>query len=270
VAKDAPTPPSTPEHDPTDSADEQNVPADGRYAPMKQIVDSTVLLSNGNISVYGPIQNISSKEYYPKPIEQPETNLAQMNNKRHWATAGKVTVGIATILATIATITTATLTFMPADSAKRDSSSSPGHSRSPHPSLLSTPTAISRISDRPRSAGSSPLSTPTAASTAPVGPDGVTYQCTGSAPSGIDITYGPSGSGFEATQLPFAAQDVVNASTSYYRINAQLKGSGDVTCVLTVIYAGRTTTNSGTARGGYNITSPQICGNYRGLWDPCG
>ncbi|MEU4770022.1 DUF308 domain-containing protein [Actinosynnema sp. NPDC023794] len=110
-------------------------------------------------------------------------------------------------------------------------------------------------------------------SAAPTTPDGVTYQCTGSAPAGVDITYGPSGSGEQATRLPFTAHDdSVSQTAQYYSIRAQLKGSGDVTCTLTVTSAGQTTTGSGTARGGHNIASPQICSGYsdgQRQWHAC-
>ncbi|RKN41458.1 hypothetical protein D7223_24300 [Micromonospora endolithica] len=69
--------------------------------------------------------------------------------------------------------------------------------------------------------------------------------------------------------MPFNARGGVSASVRYYRISAQLQGGGHVSCVLTVTGAGRTTTSSGTARGGHNIASAQICRDFDGQWDSC-
>jgi hypothetical protein len=128
------------------------------------------------------------------------------------------------------------------------------------PSSTSTTTAPAQesrtVGANTSSSSTPPSSTPAATTT----PDGVTYQCTGSAPAGVDITYGPSGSGLQATSLPFTAhEDGVSQTAQYYSITAQLNGGGDVTCTLTVTAAGQTATSSGTASGGHNIASPQIC-----------
>lgn len=120
-----------------------------------------------------------------------------------------------------------------------------------------------------------PVATPTtptsaATSTTPAMPDGVTYQCDGSAPAGINITYGPSGSGLQATSLPFTAHDdSVSQTAQCYAITAQLQGGGDVTCTVTA--AGHVTTRSGTARGGYNEATPEVCsGGSEVRWYACG
>jgi hypothetical protein len=144
---------------------------------------------------------------------------------------------------------------------------------SPTPISTSTTTAApdSRtVGANTSSSSTPPPSTPAATTT----PDGVTYQCTGSAPAGVDIAYGPSGSGLQATSLPFTAHDnSVSQTAQYYRISAQLKGGGDVTCTLTVTANGQTTTSRAAARGGYNIASPQICSGYsdgQRHWNACG
>jgi hypothetical protein len=101
-------------------------------------------------------------------------------------------------------------------------------------------------------------------------PDGVTYQCAGSAPVGINITYGPSNSGLQATSLPFATHDdAISHTAQYYAITAQLQGGGDVTCTVTVTGAGHTITSSGTARGGHNEATPQICSDFAAGWSAC-
>jgi hypothetical protein len=90
-------------------------------------------------------------------------------------------------------------------------------------------------------------------------------------PAGIDITYGPSGSDLWATSVPFTAHDSsVSETAQYFAITAQLQGGGDVRCTITVIAAGQTTTGSGTARGGYNEATPEICANYERHWYACG
>lgn len=158
----------------------------------------------------------------------------------------------------------------PGQAGDRPSTSSDASGQHDGEALSPRESATSQGSTEPDdSTDTAPTSTPAASSTAPARPDGVTYRCTGSAPAGIDISYGPSGSGLQATSLPFTARDSVSASASYYRVTAQLKGEGDVTCTLTVTDAGHTTTSSGTARGGYNIADAQICGDYKGSWNDC-
>lgn len=98
----------------------------------------------------------------------------------------------------------------------------------------------------------------------------VTFSCTGSAPDGLSITYGPNGSSYSASSLPFTKTMPLDSSAQYYVTTAQLSGSGSVTCT-TVIQAsdGSQWTNSGTAQGGYNIASAEICGTYSGGWQKC-
>lgn len=123
----------------------------------------------------------------------------------------------------------------------------------------------------PSATPSTPPTTHAVTTTTPAAPDGVTYRCTGSAPAGIEITYGPSGSGLQATRLPFAAHDrSVSETAQHYSITAQLHGGGHVTCTVTVSAAGHTTTSSGTARGGYNEATPEICADYERHWSACG
>ncbi|MEW2165309.1 hypothetical protein AB0912_20295 [Streptomyces sp. NPDC007084] len=96
----------------------------------------------------------------------------------------------------------------------------------------------------------------------------VTFKVWGTAPSGalgpLDITYGSDSDnrkgtwkngGFEAT-LPFAD------SALYYSVSAQLQGSGDIQCSVTV--AGHT--KKGHASGGYNICSAQLSSGLFGDW----
>lgn len=101
-------------------------------------------------------------------------------------------------------------------------------------------------------------------------PEKVTYHCTGHAPDGIDITYGPEGSNFSASHLPFTKSVTLDDSAQYYAIQGQLSGAGSVTCTLTVQTSdGTVVTQSGSASGGYNIASAEICSTFDGGWDKC-
>jgi hypothetical protein len=132
------------------------------------------------------------------------------------------------------------------------------------PSGRSTPPAAGTRAAPAGPRGASPSATGTA-------PDGVTYRCTGSAPAGIDISYGPSTGGSEAASLPFTAHERLTASARYYSITAQLAGSGHVSCTITLTDAGRTVSASGTARGGYNSARPQLCSGFdEHRWNTCG
>jgi hypothetical protein len=112
------------------------------------------------------------------------------------------------------------------------------------------------------------------APTAPVVREQVTYACTGHAPDGVDITYGPNGSNLGASSLPFSKTTGYDASAQYYVTTAQLSGSGQVTCTTTVQTdngdgTAHVVQNSGTASGGYNIASAQVCSSFTGGWEKC-
>ena len=79
----------------------------------------------------------------------------------------------------------------------------------------------------------------------------VTYVVTGTA--GASVTYGPSGSNFTGS-VPMSVSAPLG-TPSYYAINAQLQGGGDVTCKLQV---DGVTLSSATASGGYNIADCEI------------
>lgn len=95
----------------------------------------------------------------------------------------------------------------------------------------------------------------------------VVFKVWGTAPAGalgpIDITYGSDAdnrqghwkNGFTTT-LPF------KKDAMYYQVNAQLQGSGDIHCSVTV--DGKTKT--GHASGGYNICSAQLSSGFSG-WE---
>jgi hypothetical protein len=100
-------------------------------------------------------------------------------------------------------------------------------------------------------------------------PKVVTFKVWGTAPAGalgpLDITYGSdsdnrdgkfSNGKFEAT-LP------LNDDAMYYTVTAQLQGSGEINCSVTV--DGKT--KKGHASGGYNICDAQLSSGLFGGWN---
>jgi transposase len=116
--------------------------------------------------------------------------------------------------------------------------------------------------------------TPTPAPTAAPPPDQAVFACTGSAPAGIDITYGGEGSNSSASRLPFHSSVRLDPAKQYYNVSAQLQGGGSVACSTTVYWTDSSGTpqkvvNHGDASGGYNIASAQICADFTGGWQTC-
>lgn len=99
-------------------------------------------------------------------------------------------------------------------------------------------------------------------SNTPASPTKVEFIVSGTAPDGIDITYGPSGSSFQgpSTLDGTATMSVpFDGSASYYAMNAQLQGGGSITCKIVVTGPGDAplTVSKGAASGGYNICDVQ-------------
>ena len=99
-------------------------------------------------------------------------------------------------------------------------------------------------------------------SNTPASPTKVAFIVSGTAPDGIDITYGPSGSNFEgpSTLDGTATMSVpFDGSADYYAIDAQLQGGGSITCKIVVTGPGDAplTVSSGAASGDYNICDAQ-------------
>ena len=80
------------------------------------------------------------------------------------------------------------------------------------------------------------------------------FSVTGTAPSGVDITYGDDGSNYQGSAPPFHATLPVKKGAMYYAVTAQLQGGGNITCKLTIGDAVKV----GHAVGGYNICSAQL------------
>ena len=96
----------------------------------------------------------------------------------------------------------------------------------------------------------------------------VEFKVWGTAPAGdlgpLDITYGSDSDtrkgAFKNGQ--FTATLPLNDKAMYYQATAQLQGSGDINCSVTV--DGKTKT--GHASGGYNICSAQLSSDLFGGW----
>lgn len=102
-------------------------------------------------------------------------------------------------------------------------------------------------------------------------PEQVTYRCTGH--GSVDITYGANGSSHSASRLPFNRVEPLTDGALYYVTTAQLQGSGSVSCTTTVQTdnldgSADDVSNSGSADGGYNIASAEVCGGVGG-WEKC-
>jgi hypothetical protein len=98
----------------------------------------------------------------------------------------------------------------------------------------------------------------------------VVFVVTGSAPGGADITYGSDSDNLSPHTgvLPFHASVPFHDSALYYALNAQLNGSGDITCrvylKVTKFWMDgthktlRRLVAHGRASGGYNICDAQV------------
>ncbi|MFF3359537.1 MmpS family transport accessory protein [Streptomyces sp. NPDC002917] len=99
--------------------------------------------------------------------------------------------------------------------------------------------------------------------TEPAAPaDKVVFKVWGSAPSGVDITYGSDSDNLQGRGLPMTKTLTLKDDALYYSVTAQLQGGGDVRCSVTV--DGKTKT--GHASGGYNICNAQLSGGLFGSW----
>lgn len=97
----------------------------------------------------------------------------------------------------------------------------------------------------------------------------VVFKVWGTAPSGalgpLDITYGSDSDTRkgEWKNGKFEATLTLNDEALYYNVTAQLQGSGDINCSVTVDGE----TKKGHASGGYNICNAQASADFLGGWD---
>lgn len=83
----------------------------------------------------------------------------------------------------------------------------------------------------------------------------VKFKVSGSAPAGVNITYGSDSDNRQGgSDVPWHASLKRQSGAMWYSVTAQLQGSGDITCSVTI--GGHT--KKGHASGSYNICSAQI------------
>jgi hypothetical protein len=123
----------------------------------------------------------------------------------------------------------------------------------PQPTVTVTKTVKPKASTKPK-----PKPKKTAAPA-----DKVVFKVWGSAPSGVDITYGSDSDNIEGRGLPMTKTLTLKDDAMYYNVTAQLEGGGDIHCSVTV--DGKT--KKGHAVGGYNICSAQLSGGLFGGWN---
>lgn len=101
------------------------------------------------------------------------------------------------------------------------------------------------------------------------GSDTAVFKVWGTAPAGdlgpLDITYGSDSDTRKGhfADGKFEASLPVTKGATYEQVMAQLQGSGDIHCSITI--GGKTKT--GHASGGYNICSAQLSGGLFGDWE---
>jgi predicted flap endonuclease-1-like 5' DNA nuclease len=127
----------------------------------------------------------------------------------------------------------------------------------PAPTVTVTETATAKARAKPKPKADT-ADDAQAADTAAEGT--VVFKVWGSAPSGVDITYGNDGTNLQGKGLPLKKTLTVKDDALYYQVTAQLMGGGDIQCSITI--DGRTKT--GRAQGGYNICSAQLNSDFSG------
>ena len=92
------------------------------------------------------------------------------------------------------------------------------------------------------------------------GPQQVTYVATGSS---ADVTYGPSGSGYQGA-VPLTVTKPLVGNPQFYSMSAQLKAGGSVTCAIKV---DGVTIVSASASGSTNVASCAMGQDLNGSWE---
>lgn len=123
-----------------------------------------------------------------------------------------------------------------------------GTEAEPAPTVTVTKTATAKAE----------ANTADSADTAPSGK--AVFKVWGSAPAGVDITYGSDGTNLQGKGLPMQKTLSVDEDALYYQVTAQLMGGGNVQCSVTI--DGKT--KKGRAQGGYNICSAQLNSDFSG------
>lgn len=92
------------------------------------------------------------------------------------------------------------------------------------------------------------------------GPQEVTYVASGSS---ADVTYGPSGSGYQGS-VPLTVTKPLVGNPQFYSISVQLKTGGTVTCQIRV---DGVTIVSASASGSTNVASCAMNQDLNGSWE---
>ena len=90
----------------------------------------------------------------------------------------------------------------------------------------------------------------------------VEFIVTGSAPNGVEITYGDDTSNYRARSLPMDVTRSIKKNVLYW-VMAQLHGGGRITCKVII----GDTVRAGHAIGGYNTCTAQSPSNPLGGWN---
>ena len=90
----------------------------------------------------------------------------------------------------------------------------------------------------------------------------VEFVVTGSAPNGVDITYGEDTSNYQTTTLPLDVIRSIKKNVLYW-VMAQLRGGGRITCKVIIGNAVR----AGHAIGGHETCTAQSPSNPLGGWN---
>ncbi|MEU9454815.1 hypothetical protein [Streptomyces sp. NPDC048277] len=115
---------------------------------------------------------------------------------------------------------------------------------------------------------SKPASTTTTGDKKGGAPKTVVFKVWGTAPAGalggLDINYGSDSDTRKGVfkNGSFTATLPLEKGAMYYTLNAQLQGSGDINCSVTM--DGQST--SAHASGGYNICAAQLSSDFTGGW----
>lgn len=196
-------------------------------------------------------QPLAGPQGGPAPAAQPQPagrRASRRSGKSHW---------VRNVFAVIGALVVAGIIITALEGGKSTGSSA-------------SPGAASVAASAP---ASGPASAAAPASPTPPPPTKVEFIVSGSAPDGIDITYGPAGSNLSGPSVLDGTAKMTmtfDASTDYYAMNAQLQGDGSITCKIVATGPGDQplTVSSGAASGGYNICSAQAAPENGGLnWE---
>jgi hypothetical protein len=198
-------------------------------------------------------QQAQVPQYARQPYQAPQPPKKKTGRK----IAGFGCLGIVAIVV-IAIIATA------ASGAKSGS----GATSAAAPTAVATTAAVGAAAAAPATTKTTAAAAAASKAAAAV-PQQVVFSCTGSAPDGVDITYGAEGTNDSGSSLPFTVTVSLDSSAQYYNVTAQLQGDGQVSCSTVVDWDGQSVKQSGSAEGGYNIASAEVCSDFSGGWQTC-